>query len=141
MTSRIDVVDDPAPCFALRHEVFVVEQGIPQEEELDELDAVAVHLLARDGARAIGAARVVFIEETAKIGRVCVLAQARGTGLGTALIKEAIEVARAQEGVTKVKLGAQITAMGFYEKLGFAALGPIYLDAGLDHRDMVMDLP
>ncbi|MDP5218310.1 GNAT family N-acetyltransferase [Ruegeria sp. 2205SS24-7] len=141
MSFQLEVVENPAPCFALRHTVFVEEQGIPVDLEQDELDAVAVHLLAREGAHPIGAARVVFKDDLAKIGRLCVLAQARGTGLGAALVRHAVKVAQAQERITKVKLGAQVTAIGFYEKLGFSAVGPVYLDAGLDHRDMVMELP
>ncbi|WP_372570581.1 GNAT family N-acetyltransferase [Ruegeria jejuensis] len=140
MSFQIEMVEDPAPCFALRYAVFVEEQGIPVDLEQDELDAVAVHLLARDGAHPIGAARVVFEDDFAKIGRLCVLAQARGTGLGAALVRHAVTVAQAQEGTTKVKLGAQVPAIRFYEKLGFRAVGPVYLDAGLDHRDMVMEL-
>jgi len=69
-----------------------------------------------------------------------VLKSARGTGLGAALINEAIAIARARPGVTEAKLGAQIQALGFYEKLGFTAVGPVYDDAGIDHRDMVLDL-
>lgn len=136
---RIEVTTDQPTCFALRHLVFVAEQGVPIEEEIDDLDPSATHLLAWDGAIPVGAARVVFDGDTAKIGRVCVLAQARGTGLGVALIRHAVEVARAK-GATTARLGAQTHALGFYEKLGFAAFGPIYLDAGIDHRDMELPL-
>ncbi|MEX0283401.1 MAG: GNAT family N-acetyltransferase [Paracoccaceae bacterium] len=136
----VGITDDLETCFALRHTVFVEEQGVPVEEEQDEMDPTATHLLAWDNGRPVGAARVVFADATVKIGRVCVLAEARGTGLGVGLIRCAVDVARARGGVTQAKLGAQTHALGFYEKLGFSAIGPIYDDAGLPHRDMIMDL-
>lgn len=137
---EITVTTQPETCFALRHQVFVVEQGVPIEEEIDALDASATHLLARRNSVPIGAARIVFQHDLAKIGRVCVLQPARGTGLGAALINEAVAIARATPGITQAKLGAQIQALGFYEKLGFTAVGPVYDDAGIDHRDMVLEL-
>jgi predicted GNAT family N-acyltransferase len=137
---KITTTTDHETCFTLRHQVFVVEQGVPMEEEIDALDPSATHLLATQNGVPIGAARIVFQSEVAKIGRVCVLQSARGTGLGAALIKAAIAIARETPGVTQAKLGAQTQALGFYEKLGFAAFGPVYDDAGIDHRDMVLEL-
>ncbi|WP_083100629.1 GNAT family N-acetyltransferase [Pseudophaeobacter leonis] len=138
--AAITVTTDHQSCFALRHQVFVVEQAVPIEEEIDALDASATHLLATQNGVAVGAARIVFQSEVAKIGRVCVLQPMRGTGLGAALIKAAIDIARATPGVTQAKLGAQTHALGFYQKLGFKAFGPVYDDAGIDHRDMVLEL-
>lgn len=136
----VSVTDDLETCFALRHQVFVLEQGVPIAEEQDELDQTATHLLASRDHGPQGAARVVFDGDTAKIGRVCVLESARGTGLGVALIQQAVSVAKQREGVRKIKLGAQTHALGFYSKLGFQPIGPIYLDAGIEHRDMIMEL-
>ena len=116
------------------------EQGVPVEEEQDALDASATHLLARDGNRPVGAARILFNGDTAKVGRVCVVQTARGTGLGADLIRAAIAIAQETPGIVKVKLGAQTHALGFYEKLGFKSFGPVYLDAGIDHQDMVLEL-
>lgn len=140
MSFDIHITKDHDSCFALRHQVFVHEQGVPIEEEVDDLDATATHLLARDGETAVGTARVVFKGNTAKIGRVCVAKSARGTGLGAALIRQAVDIARQQPGITTARLGAQVQAIGFYEKLGFRAVGPVFDDAGIDHRDMVQDL-
>ena len=140
MSVDIAITQDLETCFALRHEVFVVEQDVPVEEEQDELDATATHLLARQDGDAIGTARIVFQDGVAKVGRVCVTAQARGTGLGATLIRACVEVAQGRADIAKVKLGAQTHALGFYEKLGFAAFGPVYLDAGIEHRDMVLEL-
>ncbi|KIC33008.1 GNAT family N-acetyltransferase [Leisingera sp. ANG-S5] len=139
MSLSISVTEDLETCFALRHQVFVEEQGVPVEEEQDALDGSATHLLALQDGVPVGTARIVFNGNTAKIGRVCVLSSTRGTGLGAKLIEAAVDTARARPGVIKAKLGAQIHALRFYEKLGFTAFGPVYDDAGIDHRDMVRD--
>ncbi len=140
MTFKIEVTKDRDVCFALRHTVFVEEQGVPIEEEIDLMDEVATHMLATLNGVPTGTARVLFDGETAKIGRVCVLPQGRGTGLGAGLIEQGIAIARQRSGVTRVKLAAQVDALGFYEKLGFEAYGPVFDDAGIDHRDMVLTL-
>lgn len=140
MTLKIEVTQDRDTCFFLRHTVFVEEQGVPVEEEIDVMDEVATHMLASLDGVPTGTARVLFDGETAKIGRVCVLPEGRGTGMGAALIRKGIEVAKGQSGITQVKLGAQVHALGFYEKLGFEVYGPVYDDAGIDHRDMVLTL-
>lgn len=132
--------DDIAACQALRRIVFIQEQGVSAEEEVDGLDPGATHLLARIDGRPVGTARLLEQGETGKIGRVCVLPEARGTGLGAALIRAAVAEFRSRPAIRKVKLGAQTHALGFYEKLGFAAYGPEYLDAGILHRDMVLVL-
>lgn len=140
MTVQISRTDDLATCHALRRVVFIEEQGVPEADELDDLDAQAIHLLARIDGQPMGSARLLCLGDTGKIGRVCVLAQARGTGLGAALMHAAIAEFRAMPGIARVKLGAQTHALGFYEKLGFAAYGPEYDDAGIPHRDMVLTL-
>ncbi|MEM7321065.1 MAG: GNAT family N-acetyltransferase [Pseudomonadota bacterium] len=140
MTVVIETTNDLAACLDLRHRVFVLEQGVPVEEERDAHDERAIHLLARVDGAAAGTARILFDGDTAKIGRVCVLSDMRGQKLGVSLIEKAVEVARHKSGITRVKLGAQITALGFYEKLGFVAEGAVFLDAGLEHRTMVRAL-
>jgi predicted GNAT family N-acyltransferase len=140
MTVTVAVTDDLAACHALRRTVFIEEQGVSEAEEMDDLDGQAVHLLAQVDGRPKGSARLLTYGDTGKIGRVCVLAETRGTGLGAALIRKAVDVFRNQPGVTKVKLGSQCHAIGFYEKLGFVAYGPEYDDAGIPHRDMLLTL-
>lgn len=140
MTLEISETRDMAACHMLRRRVFIEEQNVPEAEEIDDLDEVARHLLATLDGVPVGSARILFKDETAKIGRVCVLAQHRGTGLGAALINAALDLARAEPGIEKAKLGAQTHALSFYEKLGFVAFGPLYLDAGIEHRDMVRPL-
>lgn len=134
---KIERTKDLAACRAIRHAVFVVEQNVPEAEEWDDLDADSIHLLATgpDGT-ALGTARLIQRGETGKITRVAVLKEARGTGLGAALIREAMRVFSTLPGITRLQLGAQNHAIPFYEKLGFAAYGPEYLDGGIPHHDM-----
>lgn len=127
-------------CRALRRAVFIEEQSVSEDEEWDGQDADALHLLALSEGQPVGTARILLHGDTGKIGRVCVLRQARGSGLGAALILAALDVLRKRPGIVRAKLGAQTHAIGFYEKLGFAAFGPIYDDAGIPHRDMSRDL-
>jgi predicted GNAT family N-acyltransferase len=131
---------DPTACYALRHTVFVEEQNVPLDLERDALDDSAIHLLAEKDGVAMGTARIVVLGETGKIGRVCVLRHARGTGIGVALIEAALEELRNTPGIARAALGAQIDALGFYEKLGFVAYGPVFDDAGIDHRMMEQQL-
>ena len=136
----IGVTRDIAICRQLRRVVFIDEQGVSEADEVDDLDDQAIHLLAMDAGRPVGSARLMIFGDTGKIGRVCVLKDARGTGLGAALIRAAIAEFRSHPGVTRAKLGAQTHALGFYERLGFAATGPEFIDAGIAHRDMVLML-
>ena len=141
MSLEVGLTQDLASCHALRRQVFIEEQQVPEAEEVDGRDHDALHILATNDAEAIGCARILLIGDTGKIGRVCVLAEYRGQGIGVALIEAALQVLRDQPGIAKAKLGSQTHAIGFYEKLGFRAVGPEYLDAGIPHRDMLRDLP
>ena len=131
---------DIATCRLLRRKVFIEEQGVSEADEIDDKDDDAIHLLATVDGVPMGSARLLLMGQTGKIGRVCVLPAARGTGLGAALMRAAVEELRRQPGITHAKLGAQTHALGFYERLGFTAEGPIYDDAGIPHRDMVLGL-
>ncbi len=138
MPLTIQETRDIALCRRLRREVFIEEQGVPEAEELDDKDEMAIHLLAVDEAP-LGSARLLVLGETGKIGRVCVVKAARGRGIGAALIRAAVERFRTM-GLAQAKLGAQVHALGFYEALGFQATGPVYDDAGIAHRDMILAL-
>ncbi|QCO55910.1 GNAT family N-acetyltransferase [Pseudorhodobacter turbinis] len=140
MRVAIGLTQDLTACHALRRTVFIEEQGVSEAEEMDDLDGEATHLLATVSEVPAGSARLFVQGGTGKIGRVCVLREHRGTGLGAALIIAAVDQFRATPGVEKVKLGAQCHAIAFYEKLGFAAFGPEYDDAGIPHRDMMLAL-
>lgn len=136
----IEETTDLAACHALRRAVFIEEQNVPEALEMDDQDGAAIHLLARIDGCPVGTARILIKGDTGKIGRVAVLAQARGQGLGAALIRAALDALRARPGITRATLGAQTHATGFYQKLGFVAEGPVYDDAGIPHRDMSREL-
>jgi predicted GNAT family N-acyltransferase len=133
---RIEVTQDIPTCQALRRVVFIDEQGVSEAEEVDGLDGKAIHLLAWEGDCPLGTARLLVKGATGKIGRVCVLPEVRGTGLGAALIATALDELRRVPGVTEAYLGSQSHATGFYETLGFAVEGEEFLDAGIPHRHM-----
>jgi predicted GNAT family N-acyltransferase len=136
MTWLISQTDDIPTCRALRRIVFIEEQGVSEADEVDGRDDAALHVLATQDGKPLGCARILISGDVAKIGRVCVLKEARGTGLGAAIIAACLDAARAQPGTSIAKLGAQTHALAFYEKLGFVAFGPVYDDAGIPHRDM-----
>ena len=140
MSLQIGPTDDVDSCLALRHAVFVVEQGVSLEDEVDGHDGRAHHILARLNGVPVGCARILIKDDTGKIGRVCVLPSSRGTGLGSALIKACLTHLRKQKDVRRALLGSQTHAIAFYEKLGFVAFGPEYDDAGIPHRDMDLSL-
>ncbi|MFD7903744.1 GNAT family N-acetyltransferase [Kitasatospora sp. NPDC059747] len=131
---------------AVRREVFVVEQNVPEELEYDEYDATSVHVLAvaADGT-ALGTGRLIHGDAALELtggragrvllGRLAVVQAARGTGLGASLVR-AIEAAGIARGAVELELHAQVQALGFYERLGYAAEGPVYDDAGIPHRTM-----
>jgi predicted GNAT family N-acyltransferase len=132
--------DDIATCLALRRRVFIEEQSVPEHEEVDGRDGEAVHLLATCDGVPVGCARLLATGGTGKIGRVCVLPDWRGRGIGAAIVRAAVGDFAGRGGIAGVKLGAQTHAIGFYAALGFTAEGPEYLDAGIAHRDMWLQL-
>lgn len=136
MKWQIGPTGDLAACHGLRRAVFIDEQGIAEAEEWDDLDAGAVHLLAVSEGEALGTARVTRDGSVGRIGRICVLPRARGTGLGAALVRAGIGVLEQDPDLAVIRLGAQVQALGFYERLGFAVCGPVYDDAGIPHREM-----
>ncbi|MEU5318109.1 GNAT family N-acetyltransferase [Streptomyces sp. NPDC021056] len=145
----VRVAEDPADrelCFAVRKEVFVAEQGVPEDLEYDAYDAVAVHVLAvREDGVPLGTGRLLHGAAAAdkvggdltlgSLGRLAVTQEARGLGIGVALVRAIEDAARAL-GLAAVDLHAQTHALGFYERLGYEAYGPEYLEAGMAHRGM-----
>jgi predicted GNAT family N-acyltransferase len=121
----------------VRKEVFIIEQQVPINEEYDELDKTAIQFIAYDGDKAVGAARFRVIDKTGKVERVCVLKDYRKLGVGK-LMMESIEayVKKQALDLEKLSLSAQLTALKFYERLGYTAYGDIYLDANIEHKSM-----
>lgn len=128
-------------CFHLRHEVFVVEQDVPEDMELDEHDETdAVHFLGYAGTHAVAAARIVMIENSAKIGRMVVVKNARGNNFGVEMMQAMIDYAKKTPDCGEVVLDAQVQATAFYERLGFTVCGNEFMDAGITHIHMVRPL-
>lgn len=124
----------------IRMRVFVEEQGVDPALEIDDDDGVAWHVLARLDGIPVGTARLVMLDQLrAKIGRVAVLPPYRGQGIATRLVRLLMEYAQ-REGRTEALLDSQLTAMPLYEKLGFKAVGEVFLDADILHRRMVRKL-
>lgn len=122
---------------AVRREVFVREQRVPEEMEWDGADAACVHAIAEDGTgRAIGTARLL---PDGSIGRMAVLAAWRGRGVGGALLRRLLEVAE-RRGDAEVTLHAQTHACGFYERHGFRRRGEEFMEAGIPHVEMAKRL-
>ena len=121
---------------AIRRAVFVVEQGVPEELEWDGLDERCRHALAL-GPRevAIGTGRLT---PDARIGRMAVAREWRGRGVGSAILTALLLEAQ-NAGCTVVSLHAQVHALPFYEKHGFSAQGPEFLEADIPHRVMTIE--
>jgi predicted GNAT family N-acyltransferase len=125
--------DDQPALQAVRIPVFVVEQRVDAREEFDDVDPVCCHILAVDSVgKAIGTGR---LDSHGKIGRMAVLAEWRKHGVGRAILDKALELARDQ-GLGRVYLHAQISALGFYERAGFTGYGARFHEAGIEHLAM-----
>ena len=139
MTIEIRVSDWPPAreeAQRVRFTVFVDEQRVPPELEMDEHDAVSIHALAytKIGGtpRAVGTGRLL---PDGHIGRMAVLKEWRGRGVGRELLRALMQRAR-ERGDREVVLAAQVQAMPFYAAEGFKPEGPVYVEAGIDHQDM-----
>ena len=116
----------------IRFAVFVDEQHVPAEIELDEHDAACIHALACQDGKAIGTGRLL---PDGHIGRMAVLHSHRGKGIGKALLRALVEAAR-RRGDREVLLSSQVHALGFYRAEGFEPEGPVYEEAGIAHQAM-----
>ena len=135
---RIANWQDDAPALrAIRETVFIREQKVPVELEWDECDATCLHTLATDTAgNPVGTARLL---PDGHIGRMAVLKEWRGRGVGSALLRLLLDEARKRR-LRQAVLNAQTYAAGFYEKFGFQAVGEEFMDAGIPHVKMVLTL-
>jgi predicted GNAT family N-acyltransferase len=137
---RITATIDREAAFEIRRQVFLVEQKVPADEEFDEYDEGALHVLARAGGVAAGTGRLIVEADHARIGRMAVLASHRERGVGRAILEELLRAAT-ERGARRIVLHAQVHAIGFYERLGFRATGPEFEEAGIPHRVMERRLP
>jgi len=132
----IESAEQMAEAHAIRRRVFIEEQHVPEELELDEDDQRAVHALALLDERPVGCGRFVAhggVE--VKIGRMAVLAELRGAGIGQAILEFLMDEAR-QRSFSRAVLHAQLSAEGFYLKQGFLPVGSVFEEAGISHRKM-----
>ena len=128
--------EDLAACFDIRRDVFIVGQNVPEALEIDGLDAECTHFIALIGGRPVGTARLrITADGIAKAERVAVRADVRGLGLGHRVM-QALEDEAKRRGFLEVVLAAQIQVIPFYEQRGYRAEGPVFVDAGIDHRFM-----
>jgi predicted GNAT family N-acyltransferase len=121
--------------WALPRRVFIEEQHVPEEIELDADDARAIHALALEGERPVGCGRMLERDGYVKIGRMAVLAERRRAGVGRGVLAFLVERAR-QRGFKRAVLDAQLHAEGFYLKQGFTPVGEMFEEAGIMHRRM-----
>ncbi|HEY2216420.1 MAG TPA: GNAT family N-acetyltransferase [Solirubrobacteraceae bacterium] len=132
---------DVSGAFALREAVFYGEQNVPLQEELDELDRDAQHLVALDpdGRSVIGTLRLLSFGKEAKIGRVAVAADQRRRGIASRMLEIALARAR-EQGFERVRLAAQVAAIELYEQAGFAVESEQFQEAGIPHVWMGLQL-
>jgi len=126
---------DRSEAFAIRQAVFVEEQGFSADLEFDSIDDTALHLLVLDGGRPAGTARLYQQDGSWHIGRVAVLKEHRGNGIGAVVMRIMMQKAR-QLGATEVYIGAQRQAEGFYSSFGFEPCAEEYDEEGVPHVPM-----
>ena len=149
---RLAAQGDLDAVYALRHVVFVLGQDVPAELERDELDTTADHVVALQEGEVVGTGRLVdgHIDEqgvlepasagtVGTIGRMAVSETARGSGIGRSLL-DLLVLKAVERGLPAVELHAQLHARGFYEQAGFTPYGELYLEAGIEHIGMRLEL-
>jgi predicted GNAT family N-acyltransferase len=124
-----------AAAIDVRRRVFCEEQGVPLTDELDGRDDEALHLVAVEGGRVIGTCRLVFRGRTCQLSRMAVEPDARGRGLGNALLQLA-DAEAVEAGSTRIALHAQIHAQSLYARHGYVPRGPHFHEAGIEHVAM-----
>ncbi|MUK88044.1 GNAT family N-acetyltransferase [Ornithinibacillus sp. L9] len=138
-TKIVETNEEKKHAFQVRTIVFVDEQHVPPEEELDEHDAEAIHFIGYQDDVPIAASRLRFVDSYGKLERICVLKEHRGKSFGKQII-EAMEEVIIDKGYSKAKLNAQTHAEDFYKRLGYQTISGEFMDAGIPHVTMVKDL-
>ncbi|MCH6268719.1 MULTISPECIES: GNAT family N-acetyltransferase [Neobacillus] len=138
----VKVVENPKEledAYTVRKIVFVDEQNVPFEEEIDQFENDATHFVLYHEGSPVGAGRFRNVEGYGKVERICVLKEARNIGAGKAIM-ETIESHAREKDFRKLKLNAQTQAIPFYEKLGYEVVSEEFMDAGIPHKTMVKNL-
>jgi predicted GNAT family N-acyltransferase len=123
----------------LRHDVFCVEQGVPEHEELDGRDGDGIHLVAVEGNELLATCRLLMVGRTVQFSRLAVRADARRRGIATAMLEIADAEARAAGG-RRLVLHAQTYARSLYEQAGYRTRGGVFREAGIEHVAMEKEL-
>ncbi|MFD1852101.1 GNAT family N-acetyltransferase [Oceanobacillus bengalensis] len=135
----VETKEEREQAYQVRMKVFVEEQKVPEELELDELEDTAIHFLGLEDEHPVVASRLRFVDEYGKLERICVLKEYRGKSYGKDII-QAMELAAIRKGYKKSKLNAQTHAEEFYKKLGYKTISSEFMDAGIPHVTMVKEL-
>jgi len=122
----------------IREKVFIEEQEVTSQLEWDGMDKDAIHFLAFKDKKGVGCARAFVIQNRMQLGRMAVLREYRGEGIGSALIETAMTLAKLNQ-LSGIYISAQCHAIDFYKKFGFEVTSDIYLDAEIPHRDMKLN--
>lgn len=135
----VETEEELEQAYHVRMNVFVKEQKVPAEEELDEHDQRAIHFIGIDDGQVIAASRLRFVEDSGKLERICIEKDYRGKSYGKRLI-EYMEEEIKRHDYNKAKLNAQTYAKSFYQKLGYETISGEFMDAGIPHVAMVKGL-
>jgi len=125
--------------YYVRQKVFVEEQNVSLEEEMDQFDEIATHLVGYEDNLPVVASRLRFVDGYGKLERICVLKEYRGHGYGKQMIQH-MEQEVKQQGYGKSKLNAQTQALDFYKDLGYKVVSEEFMDAGIPHVTMTKEL-
>jgi len=131
--------DQLEDAYFVRKTVFVDEQHVPEEEEIDQFEAEASHVVLYDDKKPAGAGRVRLVDGYGKLERICVMKFARKMGAGKVIVNKLEDIASAK-GAEKFKLYAQTHAIPFYEKLGYSVVSEEFMDAGIPHVTMTKNV-
>jgi len=130
----IETEDEYTTAVSIRKEVFIVEQNVPLEEEIDEYENTSTHILAFEDGKAVGTARWRYTDEGVKLERFAVLEPYRNHGVGRALVEFTVDELREEN---MLYLNAQEYVIPFYQKYNFEEIGDIFYEADIPHKKMI----
>lgn len=136
---KVSTKEEQNDAFYVRMNVFVREQNVPEDEEIDSFDETAIHFVGYLNDEPVAASRLRFVDKFGKLERICVMKSHRGMHYGKKLM-EVMEQAVKDEGYHWAKLNAQTHAEGFYESTGYQTISGTFMDAGIPHITMIKDL-
>lgn len=131
----VETKEEKEDALHIRKIVFVEEQHVPEELEIDEFEGEAIHFVGYLGDQPIAASRLRWVDGKGKLERICVLKEHRGKSFGKRLILKMEKTVR-EEGIEKTTLNAQVQAIPFYEQLGYEVVSDEFMDANIPHVTM-----